>query len=91
VSQSPPRPRSGAGPAALLIVRGIAAFGRFWWDFLVGDTPELFVVTLLILATVAVLVKEVSSTAAWTVTPLMVALALVASVLRGAGARGRRR
>jgi hypothetical protein len=24
------------------------AFGLFWWDFLVGDTPELFVATLVI-------------------------------------------
>jgi hypothetical protein len=23
--------------------RGMQAFGRFWWDFLVGDTPELLV------------------------------------------------
>jgi hypothetical protein len=28
--------------------RALAAFGRFWWDFLVGDTPELFVATLVL-------------------------------------------
>jgi hypothetical protein len=21
----------------------VTAFGRFWWDFLIGDTPEIFV------------------------------------------------
>ena len=25
------------------VKRYITSFGRFWWDFLVGDTPELFV------------------------------------------------
>jgi hypothetical protein len=25
--------------------RAIRAFGRFWWDFLVGDTPELALAT----------------------------------------------
>lgn len=31
------------------IARYGSAFGRFWWDFLVGDTPELFVATLLVI------------------------------------------
>ncbi|MGH9295436.1 MAG: hypothetical protein ACRD0B_08905 [Acidimicrobiales bacterium] len=26
--------------------RALSAFGRFWWEFLVGDTPELFLATL---------------------------------------------
>ena len=25
-----------------MLKRYATAFGRFWWDFLVGDTPELF-------------------------------------------------
>ncbi len=29
--------------------RWAAAFGRFWWDFLVGDTPELFVAVLVVI------------------------------------------
>ena len=29
--------------------RWVAAFGRFWWDFLVGDTPELFVAVLVVI------------------------------------------
>ncbi|MDA8039641.1 MAG: hypothetical protein M0Z69_10880 [Actinomycetota bacterium] len=28
--------------------RAVVAFGRFWRDFLVGDTPELFVATLVL-------------------------------------------
>ena len=28
--------------------RMVRAFGMFWWDFLVGDTPEFFFVTLAI-------------------------------------------
>jgi hypothetical protein len=27
------------------IARALRAFGHFWWDFLVGDTPELAVAT----------------------------------------------
>lgn len=26
--------------------RGMVAFGRFWWEFLIGDTPELFLAVL---------------------------------------------
>ncbi len=29
-----------------VVVRAVVAFGRFWWDFLIGDTPELLVATL---------------------------------------------
>jgi len=28
--------------------RWLRVFGRFWWEFLVGDTPELFVATLVV-------------------------------------------
>jgi hypothetical protein len=28
-----------------IVGRAVRAFGRFWWDFLVGDTPELAVAT----------------------------------------------
>ncbi len=31
----------------------IAAFGRFWWDFLIGDTPELFVGAAAVVGVVA--------------------------------------
>jgi hypothetical protein len=66
-------------------VRWLKAFGRFWWDFLIGDTPELFVATLLILGVTVVLAKTVSTTAAWVSMPVLVIVALVASVRRGRG------
>ncbi|MFZ1063166.1 MAG: hypothetical protein WAN30_06805 [Acidimicrobiales bacterium] len=34
-------------------VRIIKGFAKFWWDFLVGDTPELFVAALVVLGLVA--------------------------------------
>jgi hypothetical protein len=27
------------------VARAVRAFGHFWWDFLVGDTPELALAT----------------------------------------------
>jgi hypothetical protein len=42
------RPHPVVRPNAL--VRGLTAFGRFWWDFLVGDTPELFLAVLVVIA-----------------------------------------
>ena len=32
-----------------------SAFGRFWWEFLVGDTPELLVGAVLVVVVGAVL------------------------------------
>lgn len=73
-------PRSGA-PGSV-VGRGLAAFGHFWWDFLIGDTPELFVAVVVILAVSWALAK-VSPTAAWITLPVLVLVALVTSVLRG--------
>ncbi len=30
-------------------VKWLSAFGRFWWDFLIGDTPELFLAVLVVI------------------------------------------
>ncbi|MHB1712675.1 MAG: hypothetical protein ACYCV7_14965 [Acidimicrobiales bacterium] len=30
------------GPSRPLALRLLIAFGYFWWEFLIGDTPELF-------------------------------------------------
>ena len=65
------------------VTRAVRAFGHFWWDFLVGDTPELFVAMLVILGVTLLLAKGVSTTAAWVAMPALVIAALVASVLRG--------
>ena len=38
-----------------LAVRLVTGFGRFWWDFLVGDTPEITAAVVVIVGVVAVL------------------------------------
>jgi hypothetical protein len=38
-----------------LPVRLVKGFAMFWWDFLVGDTPEIFVAVLAIIGVVALL------------------------------------
>ena len=30
---------------AAAVGRALRAFGRFWWDFVIGDTPELALAT----------------------------------------------
>jgi len=42
-----------------LFVRFVKGFGLFWWDFLVGDTPEITVVVLVTLGVIA-LVRDVA-------------------------------
>jgi hypothetical protein len=42
----------------------VTAFGRFWYDFLVGDRPELFVGPIVALAAAALATRTGWSTAA---------------------------
>jgi hypothetical protein len=58
-------------------VNRIAAFGRFWWNFVVGDDWVAAVGVIAGLALTAVL-------AAWWVLPIAVAIVLTMSVLREA-------
>jgi hypothetical protein len=62
-------------------LRLVKGFGRFWWNFLVGDTPELFVAALVIIGAIA-LVSEVGhfNAAAIVLLPLMAVLALALSL-----------
>lgn len=55
----------------------IAAFGRFWWDFVVGDDWVAAAGVIAGLALAAAL-------AAWWVLPIAVAIVLTMSVLRAA-------
>jgi hypothetical protein len=55
----------------------IAAFGRFWWDFVVGDDWVAAAGVIVGLALTAAL-------AAWWVLPIAVAIVLTMSVLRAA-------
>ena len=67
-------------PLALRLVKG---FGRFWWDFLVGDTPELFVAALVIIGVIALLSESGHfNTAAVFVLPVLAIVALATSLLR---------
>ena len=67
-------------PLALRLVKG---FVRFWWDFLVGDTPELFVAALVIIGIIALLSESGHfNTAAVFVLPVLAILALATSLLR---------
>jgi hypothetical protein len=63
------------------LVRWLTAFGRFWWDFIVGDTPEFAVATLLIIG-VALLLRH-ERMAATILLPLLAAGFLLASTVRG--------
>ncbi len=63
------------------IRRGLTAFGRFWWEFLVGDTPELLVATIVVVGTALALRHH--PTAGFVVVPLLAAVALTVSTLRG--------
>lgn len=61
--------------------RYVAAFGRFWWNFLVGDTPELFVGVLVIVG--AALALRHDRVAAVVAVPLLAVAVLAASTYRG--------
>ncbi|MGC8473173.1 MAG: hypothetical protein ACP5PW_02035 [Candidatus Dormibacteria bacterium] len=62
--------------------RWLSAFGRFWWEFIVGDTPELAVgVALVVLAAWGLAAAKVPIGAA--LLPVALLLLLTASVWRG--------
>jgi hypothetical protein len=61
--------------------RGIVAFGHFWLDFLIGDTPELALATGVIIAVAFLLAG--SRWAGAIILPLLATLFLFLSVLRG--------
>ena len=66
-----------------LPVRLVKGFAMFWWDFLVGDTPELFIAVLLIIGVVALLsLAGHFNTAAVIVLQLLAVAALTLSVRR---------
>ncbi len=65
-----------------MIARALRAFGRFWWEFLVGDTPELLVAAAAVVV-LAVLLRH-QRNVAYVVLPLTAIVLLVASTIRGA-------
>lgn len=62
-------------------MRYVRAFGRFWRDFLVGDTPELAVGAVLVLVLAYAL--RGANAAAVVLVPAAVIVLLVLSCLRG--------
>jgi hypothetical protein len=70
------------------MLRWPTAFGRFWWDFLIGDTPELFVGAVAVIGVIAVACFHPGlRTAATILAPVLVAGLLSASVWRAARRR----
>jgi hypothetical protein len=63
------------------VSRFAVAFGRFWWEFLVGDTPEVFVATLALVGLALALRHD--RTVAIVLLPLLVVSVLGTSVYRG--------
>ena len=69
-------------PAA---VRAVAAFGEFWWEFLVGDTPELFVGAVVVLGATGALCADHGARAlAAVLLPVALVAVLGLSLLRAA-------
>ena len=64
-----------------LLARAVKAFGRFWWDFIVGDTPELALATGIIVALAFLISGE--RVVGVILLPLLAAGFLLASTLRG--------
>ena len=67
-------------------MRYVFAFGRFWWNFVVGD--DWRVAAGLLVAFTLTWVLAHHGVAAWWLLPLAVALLLVGSVAREARNRG---
>jgi hypothetical protein len=66
-----------------LLVRWIKGFAMFWWDFLVGDTPELFVAAVVTLGVIALVsVAGHANAAAVILLPVLAITSLTVSVLR---------
>ena len=66
-----------------LLWRWTVAFGEFWWDFLVGDTPELVPGVLAILGIAALAVHQGAPRfAVIGAVPVLSALLLCLSVFR---------
>jgi hypothetical protein len=66
-----------------MIWRLLSGFGRFWWDFLVGDTPEITVAVIVIVGVVALLrdVAHVNALAYVTLVVLSVVTLTISAAL----------
>ena len=74
-----------------LVLRVLKGFAMFWWDFLVGDTPELFVAVLVIIGAVALISEKWHANAtAVVVLPVLATAALALSLKRASDAAKRK-
>ncbi len=66
-----------------MLVGSLRGFGRFWWDLLVGETPELFAGVVIVVGVVALVAATHSLNAlAVAAMPTLVVLVLTGSVGR---------
>ncbi len=78
-------------PRRALPVRLVKGFAAFWWDFLVGDTPELFIAAVVTVMVVALLrVAGHENAAAGVALPLLAIVALTVSIRRAQRASRRK-
>jgi hypothetical protein len=62
--------------------RWLKAFGAFWWDFLVSDTPEILIGVLVAIGAVALITNAASlNTVAVIAFPLFVVAVLAGSLV----------
>jgi uncharacterized membrane protein YccC len=64
------------------VVRGVRAFGLFWWDFIVGDDWRIAAGIVIALGVTAAIATTSAPT--WWVLPVAVALLLGVSLWRAA-------
>jgi hypothetical protein len=87
VSVGPESKLPDSGPR---LRRYVAAFGHFWWEFLVGDTPELLVGAVLAVVVVAFFAHHGVARAVTVASlPVLVIAMLGASVRRAQRAAAR--
>ncbi len=81
-------PGPGTAADAGWPVRWLVAFARFWWEFLIGDTPEIFVGAVVVVGVVALVCGLAGLHAAGAVLlPVLVGVVLTVSVWRAASGR----
>ncbi len=59
----------------------LGSFGRFWWEFLIGENPDAFIGALVVIGAALLLRDE--RAAAIVIVPLLTLLCLLISAYRG--------
>jgi hypothetical protein len=67
-------------------VKRLAGFGRFWWDFIVGD--DWTVAVFVVVAVGVTVVLERAGHPAWWFLPIVVAVGLTSSLWRATRPKG---